>query len=312
MRWQAKLAYIDKQTPQLTQKAMSALMPSVAESMDSYNKTFESLGGGEELRALHHGIVELMGEAKHRQAKPNGVDGPQWPSDEAARAVLPAEKDVLSTHLTFLLRLLWDAQQVLPHFEREVEDALKGLEGVKVKKAPLKTISRALAKTMEENGGDFSQLQDLVRISVECVGYNRMSEACKALKARGMAKLCFTRYKDRTTPEGGFDSAVIGGYRDVMLNGLFTFEKVQHLVEVQIHHKDFLAIKSSPKGHAVYKAARELHGFDQEMVRHEGPMDAEVLARAERGLLRFIDARCTPCWCMPHMPSTRRKRLEGF
>ena len=122
-----------------------------------------------------------------------------------------------------------------------------------------------------------------------------MSAACKALKERGVAKLCFTRYKDRTTPEGGFDSAVIGGYRDVMLNGLFTFEKVQHLVEVQIHHKDFLAIKSSPKGHAVYKAARELHGFDQEMVRHEGPMDAEVLDRAGGGLLRFIDARCTPC-----------------
>ena len=44
----AKLEYVDQQTPQLTQRAMSSLMPNVAESMDAYNKKFESLRGGEE------------------------------------------------------------------------------------------------------------------------------------------------------------------------------------------------------------------------------------------------------------------------
>ena len=179
---------------------------------------------------------------------------------------------------------------MLPAFEAAIEGALTTIKGASVKRAPLKTIKRALTKTMEENCGDFSLLQDLVRISIECTDYAAMVAVARALKN---VNIVFSRFKDRMSPEGGFDSAIIGGYRDVMLNGIFVFDEVEHIVEVQIHHTAFLKIKSSREGHTVYKYARELHGFDTEAVRHEGTVDVAGLDRAAQGLVRFIDASNT-------------------
>ena len=112
-----------------------------------------------------------------------------------------------------------------------------------------------MAKTMEENGGNFSKLQDLARISIECLDVGVMPLVIEKLRAR--PRLGFTRSKDRISGRSGFDSAAIGGYRDVMLNARLD----DHLVEIQVHLDAFLQIKSSAVGHAVYKSARELRGF---------------------------------------------------
>ena len=45
-----------------------------------------------------------------------------------------------------------------------------------------------------------------------------------------------------------------------------------HVCEVQLHLDAFLEIKSSPIGHAVYKYARALRGFEQERVRRARPL----------------------------------------
>ena len=155
--------------------------------------------------------------------------------------------------LGYLLRLYHDAFQRNKDLVMEVEQALAKLVDaglVRITRAPLKAIARAMAKTMEENGGNFSRLQDLVRISVECRAVEWMGASIQAL--RRCERLKFTRAKDRVSLEGGFDSAAIGGYRDVMLNALLD----GHLVEIQVHLDVFLKIKGSAIGHTVYKCAR--------------------------------------------------------
>ena len=40
--------------------------------------------------------------------------------------------------------------------------------------------------------------------------------------------------------------------------------------------------------------ARALHGFDQERIKYNGPITKEVIERASKGLVRYIDATGTP------------------
>ena len=140
-----------------------------------------------------------------------------------------------------------------------------------------------------------AQLQDVVRISVEASAVSTMPLALEALKK----VLDFTRAKDRISGlDTAFDPATIGahrrrcarcalplhappsasahpaaaappgGYRDVMLNAVID----GHVCEIQLHLDAFLEIKSSPIGHAVYKYARALRGFEQERVRRARPL----------------------------------------
>ena len=62
-----------------------------------------------------------------------------------------------------------------------------------------------------------------------------------------------------------------------------------HICEIQIHLQAFIDIKHHG-GHAVYKFARALHGYDTASARHSGAITLDVIRRVSMGLVWYVDA----------------------
>ena len=62
-----------------------------------------------------------------------------------------------------------------------------------------------------------------------------------------------------------------------------------HICEIQVHLQAFIDIKHGG-GHAVYKYARALHGYDTAAVRHSGQIVEDVVRRVSMGIVWYVDA----------------------
>ena len=125
--------------------------------------------------------------------------------------------------------------------------------------APIKGFQRTVQKAQEKYGGNYSFLLDLARGMVIFDDIVSLAAALEYIEnAHNKNELRIVRTKDRLSPR--FDaSRFTGGYRDVLLNLAFSNG---HIVELQLHIKQFLSIKNS-RGHVDYEAARSIHMFNE-------------------------------------------------
>jgi hypothetical protein len=153
---------------------------------------------------------------------------------------------------------------------REATQRIAGLTGGEVAFPPgLKGKARAQEKVETEYGGDYSQLTDISRASIQ---YDSMDALYRGLQALG-SEFEIARLKDR------FQTPAPGGYRDMLLNVRMPNG---HVVEVQLHLKEILAVKGG-RGHAIYEevrtiqanAAREGRDFTADETRRMTELTAE-------------------------------------
>ena len=147
---------------------MAALMPAVARSNHEYDAAFAKLSG--EDRSTHlpavHEHCKSINAAKPSAAPPPFEKGGhsfrivQVPSPRAKGAIdIAGENGDDPTNPVYLLRVYFDAVAVQHLLIEKVEAALGPMqkEGkLRIKRAPLKAVARAMVKTQEENGGNFS------------------------------------------------------------------------------------------------------------------------------------------------------------
>ena len=165
---QGQLDRITAVAKPLNQNAMGALMPLVATSNHKYDSANAKLSG--EDRSTHlpavHELCKSINAAKPSAAPPPFEKGGhsfrivQVPSQRAKGAIRVAGEDGDDpTNPVYLLRVYFDAVAVQQLLIQKVEAALGPMqkEGkLRIKRAPLKAVARAMVKTQEENGGNFS------------------------------------------------------------------------------------------------------------------------------------------------------------
>eukprot|EP00301_Raphidiophrys_heterophryoidea_P006438 c12598_g1_i1.p1 GENE.c12598_g1_i1~~c12598_g1_i1.p1 ORF type:complete len:969 (+),score=255.88 c12598_g1_i1:493-3399(+) len=191
---------------------------------------------------------------------------------------------------------------------------------IQTEMAPLKSIERAIEKSVEDYAGDFSYLLDIVRATVVCntasdlilvlqtlsdLSFNRGTFASpqpirkqQSSVGRPAVKVEMTlvRVKNRLDPNFNAASAS-GGYRDMLLNLRMADG---HLCEVQLQLRGFLDLKHGG-GHNLYTVARSLHLLDSDLghVRvsgagtHYKAVDANALTEGMRlALSRIASGTC--------------------
>jgi Ran GTPase-activating protein (RanGAP) involved in mRNA processing and transport len=181
--------------------------------------------------------------------------------------------------------------------------------GIEVMRGALKAAERCCEKTMEENGGDYSLLCDIVRSAlIFGAGDAPSGDALRALQAcvellatdGGLdlqltdggesVRLDVLRVKNRLDPD--FDAeCASGGYRDVLLNcrlcGGHVGQCEYHIFELQLHLRSFAALKGA--SHAVYNSTRTLRMFDPDAIRFAGLCSPDIFEPIASGVLRHID-----------------------
>ena len=151
----------------------------------------------------------------------------------------------------------------------------------------LKGKERAMVKTQEKYGGDYSRLTDLARMTFECA---TISTALAILNfIRDHADWTIVRVKNRL--DLAYDPSSTGGYRDMLVNAVH--KDLHHYVEIQVTLKCLLTIKKNG-GHAVYKLARLLELNEKDTtVFNDAPTRKTVTAIAN-GLVREIRIKSVP------------------
>ncbi|MFH1467574.1 MAG: hypothetical protein ABIO70_24525 [Pseudomonadota bacterium] len=128
---------------------------------------------------------------------------------------------------------------------RDATQRIAGLTGGEAMFPPgLKGRARAQEKAETEYGGDYTQITDLSRASIQ---YDSMDALYKGLQAIS-SEFEIARLKDR------FQTPAPGGYRDMLLNVRMPNG---HVVELQLHLKEILEVKGG-RGHAIYEEIRTI------------------------------------------------------
>jgi hypothetical protein len=155
--------------------------------------------------------------------------------------------------------LLQDAKNAKKRLDEFVDDLVTGVHGVERKRAPLKSVERALVKVYEKYECNFAMLTDIARITIVCDDEFAMKSILLKLKTAVDKKITtIVRIKFRLDEE--FDAMEAGGYRDILINMFFPPQdekESEHMVELQLNLKEFLKIKDGG-GHASYAIARML------------------------------------------------------
>ena len=120
--------------------------------------------------------------------------------------------------------------------------------------APLKSVGRAVIKSLEKYTGDFSRLTDLARCTFECKTLTQALAVLEALAAAAGWEILLIKNRLNLS----FNADDQGGYRDLLLNLRRTEgEQEGHVIEVQISLVRLLQVKTGG-GHANYQVARKL------------------------------------------------------
>jgi hypothetical protein len=186
--------------------------------------------------------------------------------------MVPAQIDHLFRHMARDIepRQPWDTEQELYAHSKEGEKELAGLLAVATKKlqlkvyvpghkppisaygegqgfirfAPIKSSARA-AEKVEENGGHWNSVYDIVRASVAVNDVPHLWAVVEGLKQAGATL--------SRNPKNRFINPTPSGYRDALLNVRLPNGMI---AEVQLHLKPILEAKG--QGHKQYEIMREI------------------------------------------------------
>ncbi len=219
------------------------------------------------------------------------VDSLQPKGGVAGKSCQPPSKHyplLSDTHSPlFMVPLLQDAKNAKERLDKFVDDIVAGMSGVERKRAPLKSIERALVKVYEKYGCNFAMLTDIARITIICGDEFALKSVLLKLKTAVDKKITtVVRIKFRLDEE--YDAMEAGGYRDILINMFFPPQEEkesEHLVELQLNLKIFVEIKDGG-GHASYAVARMLQAFDPAAVTYTGMINQEITRDIEIGLIK--------------------------
>jgi hypothetical protein len=190
----------------------------------------------------------------------------------------------------FMVPLLHDAKNAKKRLDAFVEDIVAGVDGVERKRAPLKTVERAMVKVYEKYECNFAMLTDLARITIVCDDEFALKSVLLKLKTAvdkkttTVVRIKFRLEKD----EKIFDAMEAGGYRDILVNMFFPPQEEkesEHIVELQLNLKKFVQIKDGG-GHASYAVARMLQAFDAAAVTYTGIINQKSARDIGTGLIK--------------------------
>jgi tetratricopeptide (TPR) repeat protein len=161
--------------------------------------------------------------------------------------------DRLVQSLDDLYKVAEPAETELKFFLHQMTQEVKGLETYNVKVAPVKPRDRAFEKATSEYhrripGPPESWLYDIVRASIVCKSYKQISDVNKWL-----GKNCHVvQAKNR------FTEPCFNGYRDLLFHVSIPFRgELAHICEIQVHHKDMLALNEQyglPKHYEFFRS----------------------------------------------------------
>ncbi len=269
-----------------TRNALQEYAPSILESLgdsiketgSKYNKLFSSLD-----QSLMKDVADLV-DCLQQKGDQKG--------DLAEKKLQPQSKHfpLLSDHHNplFMIPLLHDAKIAKERLDAFVSDIMKRLpHGVEQKRAPLKSLERAMVKVYEKYRCNFSMLTDLARSTIVCENVEALKRVLVELKAAVDSNLAtIVRIKFRL--DKNFDAMEAGGYRDILMNMYFPPKEEnesEHLVELQLNLKEFVDIKDRG-GHASYAVARMLQAFDPAAVSYTGMINIESTRDIRTGLIK--------------------------
>jgi len=246
-------------------------IPLLMQNVDKYDAAFEAMLDPDD-EVLLERVCALCApfEAKGRTLR------------QALPSALPPES------LATLILLLDLAIQAGPRLLQLAKDAVAHQDGCEVvaPPRPTKGIARALQKTLEEYGGDYTRLLDYARITIVFDSVASLVSALAWLVApEREPRFRPVRIKDRLSR--AWDAVMSGGNRDVMVNGLLELGGGRHLiVEVQLHIRCLYELKSDL--HVLYAGARVLGAMEDATAKHQGALTDRVLGRARRGVVRKL------------------------
>ncbi|KAG7359471.1 expressed tetratricopeptide repeat protein [Nitzschia inconspicua] len=161
--------------------------------------------------------------------------------------------DQLVQNLDELYAAAESAKTELKFFLNQMIQEVKGLESQDLFIAPLKPRDRAFEKAKSEYrrrnpGPPESWLYDIVRAGIICKSYKQMSDVNKWL-----GKNCHVvQAKNR------FAEPCFNGYRDLLFHVSIPFrDELAHICEIQVHHKDMLALNEQyglPKHYEFFRS----------------------------------------------------------
>ena len=145
-------------------------------------------------------------------------------------------------------------------FQKVFADLFEGNEKCKYAFGPVKTAERMREKAIEyrcDDGKPFPasySICDVNRCSIKCESLDDVYDAFKLVQQSGAVEI--VRIKNRFLPLPEFDSRDTGGYRDMLVNVLFTDSQsgLAVIAEVQFHLNAYEKIKHLQ--HKYYKIQR--------------------------------------------------------
>jgi hypothetical protein len=264
-----------------TRKALQTYAPCILESVadsiqftgTAYNELFFSLD-----KSVMKEVSDLVGSLQ-----PEGGVAGKWCQPLSKHYPLLSD----TRHPLFILPLLQDAKNAKKRLDDFVENIVAGVHGAERKRAPLKSVERALVKVYQKYECNFAMLTDLARITIVCDDEFTLKSVLLKLKTavdEGITTIA--RIKFRLDEE--FDAMEAGGYRDILLNMFFPPQEekeTEHVVELQLNLKKFVQIKDQG-GHASYVVARMLQAFDAAAVTYTGMINPKSARNIETGLIK--------------------------
>eukprot|EP00037_Helgoeca_nana_P029017 m.344991 g.344991 ORF g.344991 m.344991 type:complete len:698 (-) comp27890_c0_seq5:114-2207(-) len=154
----------------------------------------------------------------------------------------------------------------------------------------VKKLARCVFKTVTKYNCDFQMCKDIMRCTVVTTSLASVAQIVKAIFAS--TDVVVVRVKNRFA--AGFDSKPAGGYRDYQLLVVFKSsgkEGERWLYgEIQVNLEQMVEIKARPQGgHAMYKFARSLAIFDENVYTYSGSWSKRAADQIAAGVLMNVN-----------------------
>ena len=270
------------------------LVPDILEDVEVYGKLYEVHKKGTD-QSVFEKLKEIEGAFREQGLK--YVD----PTTIVKLTTDPAAPD--SRSLAFVPHARKIACEASVVLYREVSTLVSAVGTGDTLPGGLKKQPRLVFKTMVNYGGNFSRCRDISRCTVVVDSIEAVLRIVEALMESKSLKVI--RVKNRLDSE--YDSAPIGGYRDVQLMCLVeTDSGVMRFGEVQVNLRDFVQMKAGinpetgekwvggsgegvSRGHEIFKLARKIMAYDPSSLFWKGGSSKELWARVGAGVVLEVD-----------------------
>ncbi len=186
---------------------------------------------------------------------------------------------------------LWEQALNMRWCYAKMAEKLKSRTGIAISLAKPKHLWRILEKSAF-NHRSAARVCDVTRGMVTCEDFHQHTEVIEFLLEYALVchAIEIARVKQR------YNDASPGGWRDIMVNFVFTGDTTRHVCELQIVHSKMLALRSGAGGHHDYSLCRTAIEF-VEFVQGERELArilAEIMGSAgtKRERVEFDDGGC--------------------